>query len=342
MTLPGRTRSAASWYASRSPVLGVGGPARLQPVDGADDRALLAAVRGFQQHLPDRTVDDDSDLIRGPQLVHQQPERPLHQPQPVLPRHRAGHVYGEHQRGVLAVVAGDLLTLQPDAQQPVLLPAERRGRAVHVYGERSLLGRRVALVEEVHELLDAHRVRVRHVAVLHEPPRHGVRGGVHVYRERRQVVVLGVDERVDPVVPEEREVVSLVVYGRRPADGVESFRLHHRRRLLHRGRRGGLDLGLRHGRRRGRRRWRHRLLSLLRLRRAASHQRGHERGNSYQSNNLANHRSNLLSAAAASACRSDSASSGTGGALPPRVFWVILTRSRNPCAQEFKGVYLVR
>ena len=103
------------------------------------------------------------------------------------------------------------------------------------------LGTLVLLLEVVDELLHPHRVRLRQVPVLDEPPRHRVRSRVHVNGKGGKVVVLCVDERIDPVVLEEGQVIRSVVHRVRPADGVEPLALsshvsalqRHRLSLLH-------------------------------------------------------------------------------------------------------------
>ena len=112
-------------------------------------------------------------------------------------------------------------------------------------GEGVIRGGLVPLVEVVDELLHPHRVRVGQVAVVKEAPGHGIGRGVNVYGEGGEMVVLGINERVDAVVPEEGQVVGCVVDRGRAADGVETLGL----RAL-----GSHDHGLLLGRRRGRRR----------------------------------------------------------------------------------------
>ena len=132
-------------------------------------------------------------------------------------------VDGKDERRVLPLPRVNRSSLQTHPHEPMVAAAERRRGALEMYGESVLRGRVVALIEEVHKLLDAHRVRVRQITVLHESPRHGVRRGVHVHGESGQMVVLGVDEGVYPVVLEESEVVGLVVDCRGSAYDVEPF-----------------------------------------------------------------------------------------------------------------------
>ena len=90
-----------------------------------------------------------------------------------------------------------------------------------MYGEGVGGGRLVALVEEVHELLDPDGVGIGQMAVLDEAPGDRIRGRVHIHREGRQVVVLSVDEGIDAVVLEEGHVVGGVVHGRGASYDVE-------------------------------------------------------------------------------------------------------------------------
>ena len=81
----------------------------------------------------------------------------------------------------------------------------------------------VSLVEVVYELLYAHGVGVREIAVLHEAARHRVRSRIDVHGEGRKVVILRIYKGVDSVVLEERHVVRLIVNGGGAAYVVETF-----------------------------------------------------------------------------------------------------------------------
>ena len=86
------------------------------------------------------------------------------------------------------------------------------------------------MFEVVNELLEAHRILVRQVAIADVAAGDGVRGRVYVHREGGKVVVFGVDEGVDAVVLEKDGVVGLVVDGGRAAGGqTGSNRPPHRR-----------------------------------------------------------------------------------------------------------------
>ncbi len=90
-------------------------------------------------------------------------------------------------------------------------------------GEGLLFGPRIAVIEEVYELIHSYRVRIREVPVLDKAPRHSIGRCIHVHRECGEAVILGIDERIDSVMLEEREVVCCVVDRGRTADGVESL-----------------------------------------------------------------------------------------------------------------------
>ena len=85
----------------------------------------------------------------------------------------------------------------------------------------------VLLVEEVDELFNAHGVGIRQVPILHEPAGNRVGGRVDIHGESGEVVILRVDEGIDAVVLEEGQVVGVVVYRRRAADGVETLLPHY-------------------------------------------------------------------------------------------------------------------
>ena len=94
-----------------------------------------------------------------------------------------------------------------------------------MYSESPVVGPWIPVIEEVHELLHSHRVRVRQVAVLYEAARHRVGRGIHVDSEGGQMVLLGVYEWVDAMMLEEGRVVGFSVHCCRTADGVETLSL---------------------------------------------------------------------------------------------------------------------
>ena len=192
-------------------LLHVGGAAGLQPVDGVQDGAALPGVGGVEQDVTPGAVDYDAHLVPGAQLVDQQAQGLLDQAQPVLLAHGAGDVDGKDEGGVLAGPVGYFLALDADAHQPVPVGAEGGGRTLHVDGKGVPARRRVPHIEVVDELLHPHRVRVGQVAILDEAAGHGIGCGIHVHGEGGQVVVLGVDEGVDPRVLEEGQVVGRIV-----------------------------------------------------------------------------------------------------------------------------------
>ena len=123
--------------------------------------------------------------------LDEQPERLLDELEPVLAGHRARHVDDERQRRRRPGVVGDVAGLDADPEERLVRGEERGRAAVGVDGERVVLGRGVALVEVVDELLDPDARRIGQVAVVDEPPGDGVGGRVDVEPERRLVVDAG-------------------------------------------------------------------------------------------------------------------------------------------------------
>ena len=148
--------------------------ARLQGVDGLQDLAPFTGFGRFEQHGPTVPVGHNGNLVVGAEFVHQQPERPLHEAQPVLASHGAGNVDGEHQRCVLPLLIEEVFPLQSDPHQPMVAVAERGWRAVNVDGKGVVGGGLVALVEIVDELLHPYGVLIGQVPIVQEPAGNGV------------------------------------------------------------------------------------------------------------------------------------------------------------------------
>ena len=110
--------------AKLQPLLCVGAAVRIEAVDRSQDRGFVRTAGGLQKHTSLVAVNNDADFIGRSQLVHQQRESLLDQPQPVFHVHRAGYVDDEDQGCILAVLIRDDLALQPGAHQVVFLTAE--------------------------------------------------------------------------------------------------------------------------------------------------------------------------------------------------------------------------
>ena len=82
-----------------------------------------------------------------------------------------------------------------------------------MYCECLLLRGFVAVVEVVDELLDPHRLGFGQIAIHDEASSDSVGGRVNVHGEGREAVVLRIDERVDPIVLEEDQIIGSVVDG---------------------------------------------------------------------------------------------------------------------------------
>ncbi len=106
------------------PRLGVGRSLGLQAPDGIQDGRLVLAAGRLQHDPRVAAIDHNAHRIVGPQLLHQQLQRALDQPQPVLLAHRARDVDDKGQHGVLAVLVVDAHALDADAQQVVLGASE--------------------------------------------------------------------------------------------------------------------------------------------------------------------------------------------------------------------------
>ena len=70
-------------------ILDICGTTRLQGVDGLQDLAPLPDFGGFEQYGATVAVGHDGYLVVGAEFVHQQPERLLHEFQPVFAGHGA-------------------------------------------------------------------------------------------------------------------------------------------------------------------------------------------------------------------------------------------------------------
>ena len=163
------------------PLAAVGGAAGREPVEGGQDRRLAIAGRRFE-HLAGRAgVHHDGDGVLRPELRRQQLHRGLEQGQLVGVLHRPGDVDQEYEVRGRQPGVRRLVPLDADVQEmPVRVPGAGADLGVHGEGMRCVAGRRVGVVEVVHDLLDAHRVIGRDLAPLEETADVGVGRGIDV------------------------------------------------------------------------------------------------------------------------------------------------------------------
>jgi len=164
----------------------IGRAARRQPIERTEDLARPRNRCRGQRQPRGAGVRDDRHAVIGPQPVHQHLHRLLHQRQLVRVLHRAGDIQQEHQIRARSRRLGDFARLQPYAHQPVrrrprrLRHLQMRGHR-HVFSGRS----RVTVREVIDQLLHAHRIARRTLALVEETPHVGVARRVHIDAKRR-------------------------------------------------------------------------------------------------------------------------------------------------------------
>ena len=193
------------------------------------------AARRLEDRARVGPEDHDRHGVVPLELIHEEPERLLDQPQAILAGHGARDVDDERERGPGSLAVGDGPGLDADPYELFVGRQERGGPAVCLDREGPVLGRCITLVEVVDELLGPDTGRIGQVAVGDEPPRDRVRGGVDVERERRDAVLGRIDVGIGARVPERHAVVR--------RDGGQGWRrwlmvLAHRRAASLRTRRG--------------------------------------------------------------------------------------------------------
>ncbi len=176
--------------------LEVGRAAGLERVDRGQDLLLVGRARRRQDDPGVVTERDHRDRVALAEAVDQLAQRILDQLEPVAGAHRARGVDHEGQRGVGAGLLGRLACLDPDPEQDVALVGERGRGAIDRDREGLVLGGRIALVEGVDPFLDTDAGRVRDVAVGDVPLGDGVRRGVDIHREGREMVLGRIDRGV--------------------------------------------------------------------------------------------------------------------------------------------------
>ncbi len=184
---------------------GIGHAFGLQAVNRFEDPSFIGTRCRLQNDVGIRPIDDNADRVARPQLLDQQFQRALDQAEAVVHIHRAGDVDHEGQRSILAFLLRDLVALDADAQHLVTLGLGKgRGRAVDVDPKGLVRGRvGIALLEVIDIFLHAHRIAGRQVPILQVIAHDRVRTRIHIQREGGEIVILGIDGRIDPIVFEE-------------------------------------------------------------------------------------------------------------------------------------------
>ena len=152
-------------------------------------------------------------MVVGPQLVHEQAQRLLHQGQLVRLVHRARHIEQKDQVRGRTLRIADLTALETDPHEAVFGRPRGRGH-LEVRGEGHVARRRrVAVGEIVHEFLDPHGIGRRPLPLGQEAPDIGVRCRVHVHREGGERLIR--HTQVGVVFPESVPLgIGLRLYGR--------------------------------------------------------------------------------------------------------------------------------
>ena len=242
--MPSSTRwRLATSYPSRRPASAFVEPSGSSVSMAARIRERSVAARRFEDGPRVGPEDHDRHGVVRLELIHEELQRLLDQPQAILAGHGARDVDDERERGPGSLAVGHGPGLDADPDELLAARQERGGPAVCLDREGPVLGRRIALVEVVDELLWPDAGRVGQVTVGDESSRDRVRGGVDVERERRDAVLGGIDVGIDARVLERHAVVrGAGGHGRRRWLMV----LAHRRAASLRTRRGRRRAG-RHG-----------------------------------------------------------------------------------------------
>ena len=148
--------------------------------------------------------------VVAPELIDEQTQGVLDELEPALALHRARRVDDEGEGGVFARPVAHVACLEADPQQHFISLGERGRAAVGHDRERVVVWAAVALVEGVDPFLDPDAGRIRPIAVVDVALRDGVARGVDIEAEGRDLVLVGIDVRVDA-----RIVVGDAAVGRR-------------------------------------------------------------------------------------------------------------------------------
>ena len=194
-------------------------PARPEPVDRVEDHVAVTGAGRFEHDARAAVVGDDRDGVVVVQLVDQDRERLLHQPESVVAIHRARGVDHEREGRLPAVLVVHDLALHADADQVVVV-VEGRWPAIDAELE-PVAWCSVVVIERVDVLLRAHRLGGRELELLDPAPSDGVGAGVDVEGERRERVDARLHEVAVPVVGERVVLEAVRVVGRRFGIGAE-------------------------------------------------------------------------------------------------------------------------
>ncbi len=152
---------------------------------------------GFEQDPGVVAERDDGDAVVATELIDEQAQGLLDELEPALALHRARRVDDEGEGGVLARPVPHVACLEADPQQDFIGLGERGRAAVGHDLERVVVGGLVALVEGIDPFLDADAGGIRPIAVVDVALRDRVARGVDVEAEGRDLVLIGIDVRVD-------------------------------------------------------------------------------------------------------------------------------------------------
>jgi hypothetical protein len=168
-------------------------PAVEPPASSAESAARISALRSpdvggqHQPRLP--RVDDDGDLVLLAQALDEQRHRLLQQRQLVGRLHRPGHVEQEREPPRRQRFFLERAPAQADERQAMLRAPRARPELGRDRERHGALRFRIVVAEVVHELLHAHRVFRRELALDQEAPHVRVGRGVDVDREGRERVL---------------------------------------------------------------------------------------------------------------------------------------------------------
>ena len=190
-------RLAGQLVAEAQTGLQVRGATGLELLDDAEDLIGIGRRGRPEQDAAVVAEGDDGDRVAPIESVDQQAQGILDEFESTLPFHGPRGVDDERERRRLAGAVAHVARLQTDAQQDFVGRAERCGAAVGQDRERVVVRAPVALGKGVDPFLDAHARRIGPIAIIDIALRDRVARRVDVEGERRDLVLVRIDVRVD-------------------------------------------------------------------------------------------------------------------------------------------------
>jgi len=90
----------------------------VETIDDVDDVVVVPRFRGIENCVSAVSVGDDANVVGRPKLANEETESALDESEPVSAIHGAGGVDDKDESRVLAVVIGNIASLNAHARNP--------------------------------------------------------------------------------------------------------------------------------------------------------------------------------------------------------------------------------